>query len=270
MKKIFICSVMCALLLTACGGSKKTTYDFTGKMIAPVQINNVDYTEESSEKPVALLFGENNTISGCLGCNFIAAGSYYVNEDTLTFSPLGITRALCDENSNMIEQQMLDILTRTNHYVVENDVVNFYQEQELLAKFKFVEKPEGCCSNGEHQCQHGEGEHQCCKNAEGEGHQCQKAEGEHQCQKAEGEQTCAQKREEAVAANIEEVKEEVKETVKPIAGGVSAKAASTSTSAKVQGPTTLKPSAESTQTTQKSISVKNTKVNATKTVESEK
>ena len=63
MKKIFICSVMCALLLTACGGSKKTTYDFTGKMIAPVQINNVDYTEESSEKPVALLFGENNTIS---------------------------------------------------------------------------------------------------------------------------------------------------------------------------------------------------------------
>lgn len=257
MKKIFICSVMCALLLTACGGSKKTTYDFTGKMIAPVQINNVDYTEESSEKPVALLFGENNTISGCLGCNFIAAGSYYVNEDTLTFSPLGITRALCDENSNMIEQQMLDVLTRTNHYVVENDVVNFYQDQELLAKFKFVEKPEGCCSNGEHQCQHGEGEHQCCKNAEGEGHQCQKA---------EGEQTCAQKREEAVAANIEEVKE----TVKPIAGGVSAKAASTSTSAKVQGPTTLKPSAESTQTTQKSISVKNTKVNATKTVDSEK
>lgn len=256
MKKIFICSVMCALLLTACGGSKKTTYDFTGKMIAPVQINNVDYTEESSEKPVALLFGENNTISGCLGCNFIAAGSYYVNEDTLTFSPLGITRALCDENSNMIEQQMLDILTRTNHYVVENDVVNFYQDQELLAKFKFVEKPEGCCSNGEHQCQH----------SEGEGHQCQKAEGEHQCQKAEGEQTCAQKREEAVAANIEEVKE----TVKPIAGGVSAKAASTSTSAKVQGPTTLKPSAESTQTTQKSISVKNTKVNATKTVDSEK
>ncbi len=250
MKKIFICSVMCALLLTACGGSKKTTYDFTGKMIAPVQINNVDYTEESSEKPVALLFGENNTISGCLGCNFIAAGSYYVNEDTLTFSPLGITRALCDENSNMIEQQMLDILTRTNHYVVENDVVNFYQDQELLAKFKFVEKPEGCCSNGEHQCQH--------------------SEGEHQCQKAEGEQTCAQKREEAVAANIAEVKEEVKETVKPIAGGVSAKAASTSTSAKVQGPTTLKPSAESTQTTQKSISVKNTKVNATKTVESEK
>lgn len=269
MKKIFICSVMCALLLTACGGSKKTTYDFTGKMIAPVQINNVDYTEESSEKPVALLFGENNTISGCLGCNFIAAGSYYVNEDTLTFSPLGITRALCDENSNMIEQQMLDILTRTNHYVVENDVINFYQDQELLAKFKFVEKPEGCCSNGEHQCQHGEGEHQC-QHSEGEGHQCQKAEGEHQCQKAEGEQTCAQKREEAVAANIEEVKEEVKETVKPIAGGVSAKAASTSTSAKVQGPTTLKPSAESTQTTQKSISVKNTKVNATKTVESEK
>ena len=257
MKKIFICSVMCALLLTACGGSKKTTYDFTGKMIAPVQINNVDYTEESSEKPVALLFGENNTISGCLGCNFIAAGSYYVNEDTLTFSPLGITRALCDENSNMIEQQMLDVLTRTNHYVVENDVVNFYQDQELLAKFKFVEKPEGCCSNGEHQCQHGEGEHQCCKNAEGEGHQCQKA---------EGEQTCAQKREEAVAANIEEVKE----AAKPIAGGVSAKAASTSTSAKVQGPTTLKPSAESTQTTQKSISVKNTKVNATKTVESGK
>lgn len=124
MKKIFICSVMCALLLTACGGSKKTTYDFTGKMIAPVQINNVDYTEESSEKPVALLFGENNTISGCLGCNFIAAGSYYVNEDTLTFSPLGITRALCDENSNMIEQQMLDVLTRTNHYVVELSLIH--------------------------------------------------------------------------------------------------------------------------------------------------
>ncbi len=243
MKKILFCAVMCALMLTACG-SKKTTYDFTGKMITPVQLGNVEYTEELTEKPVAILFREGNEIGGCLGCNFIAAGSYYVNEDTLTFSPLGITRALCDENSNMIESQMLEILGNVNKYIVEDDILSLYKDEELLGKFKFVEKPEGCCSGkGEHQCQHAEGEHQC-KNAE-KAQECAKAE------PVAEEPTAVQG---APAAS---------EPAKIVGGQMAPKAQDATPKASVQGPTSVKPAAKSTQ----SVSVKKAQsVNATQSM----
>ena len=256
MKKILFCAVMCALMLTACG-SKKTTYDFTGKMITPVQLGNVEYTEESTEKPVAILFREGNEIGGCLGCNFIAAGSYYVNEDTLTFSPLGITRALCDENSNMIESQMFEILGNVNKYIVEDDILSLYKDEELLGKFKFVEKPEGCCSgNGEHQCQHAEGEHQC-----------QHAEGEHQCKNAEKAQECAKA--ETVAEEPTAVQEApaASEPAKIVGGQMAPKAQDATTKVSVQGPTSVKPAAQPTQ----SVSVKKAQsVNATQSMKTPK
>ena len=266
MKKILFCAVMCALMLTACG-SKKTTYDFTGKMITPVQLGNVEYTEESTEKPVAILFREGNEIGGCLGCNFIAAGSYYVNEDTLTFSPLGITRALCDENSNMIESQMLEILGNVNKYIVEDDILSLYKDEELLGKFKFVEKPEGCCGgNGEHQCQHADGDHKCCQHAEGE-HQCQHAEGEHQCKNAEKAQECAKA--ETVAEEPTAVQEApaASEPAKIVGGQMAPKAQDATTKVSVQGPTSVKPAAQPTQ----SVSVKKAQsVNATQSMKTPK
>ena len=63
MKKIFICSVMCALLLTACGGSKKTTYDFTGKITLSCVTNKdivceISFYEERKDSPIGKFDGK--------------------------------------------------------------------------------------------------------------------------------------------------------------------------------------------------------------------
>lgn len=266
MKKIFFCAILCALVFTSCGGSKKTTYDFTGKAISPTEIGGVAITEESTEKPVKILFREGNAIGGCLGCNYIAGGSYYINEDTITFSEFGITRAMCDENTNKIERQMVELLSNTNVYTVEDDIVSFYKDNSLLGKFKFVDVPEACCGGqGEHQCQHGDGEHQC-QHGDGE-HQCQHGDGEHQCQHGDGEHQCqnAAKAQECANAEVKENAPEVKTATKKVDPTmVKQETSSKEPKANIQGPSSVK---ESATQTKKSADVKSGKtVNATKTL----
>lgn len=204
MKKIVFLSALVAMLLAACQ-SPKETYNFAGKILTLTELSGVEYNPETTERPVALIFGEkDNSLSGNVGCNLVR-GKYYANEDTLTFpQPMAMTRMMCDPVSNEIEMKMVSLLNGADRYVVaDNDgvpTITVFAGEEKLAVFTVTEKEnccgekkeccgekkEGCCSDKKECC--GEGKDGCCKDKCCKGNGtcdkdscCQKGKGTHEC-----------------------------------------------------------------------------------------
>ena len=74
-------------------------------------------------------------IKGHSGCNQFF-GQYKAADGKIKFSEVGMTRRMCDEESNKIEMQISHLLENANAYSVEKNKVTIYNGKTPLAVFE--------------------------------------------------------------------------------------------------------------------------------------
>ncbi len=142
MKRNLIIVAMLALIFSSCVSRvKETVFNFQGKMLHLVELNGVAYDEKSTFEPITFMFTETAVadgvykINGHSGCNQFF-GQYEATDGKIKFSEVGMTRRMCDEESNKIEMQISIVLETANAYKVEKGRVTLYNGKTPLAVFE--------------------------------------------------------------------------------------------------------------------------------------
>ena len=142
MKKNLIIVAVLALIFSSCASRvKEPVFNFQGKMLQLVELNGVAYDAKSTFEPITFMFTETAVadgiykINGHSGCNQFF-GKYTAADGKLNFSGVGMTRRMCDEESNKIEMQISTILETANAYKAEKGKVTLYNGKTPLAVFE--------------------------------------------------------------------------------------------------------------------------------------
>ncbi|APY10717.1 hypothetical protein BWZ22_05440 [Seonamhaeicola sp. S2-3] len=70
-------------------------------------------------------------VSGFSGCNRFF-GSYTIENNTIKLGPLATTRKMCTPKLNSVESELLDALTKTNHFSIKNDTLILLENENKL------------------------------------------------------------------------------------------------------------------------------------------
>lgn len=142
MKKNLIIVAVLALIFSSCASRvKEPVFAFQGKNLHLVELNGVAYDVKSTFEPITFMFSEvavaNGVykINGHSGCNQFF-GQYKAADGKIKFSEVGMTRRMCDEESNKIEMQISNLLENADAYTVEKGKVTFYNGKTPLAVFE--------------------------------------------------------------------------------------------------------------------------------------
>lgn len=131
MKNLFL-SIGVAIILASCGATSSTS-SATKKQAS---ITNSYWTLADNVKGrIPTLYIEGDKLSGNGGCNNYF-GVVSTNTEGGLFSAKDVrgTRMACDDMSTEINY--LDMLRKANRYVVSGDILELYQDNLLLLKFK--------------------------------------------------------------------------------------------------------------------------------------
>ena len=142
MKKNLIIVAVLALIFSSCASRvKEPVFCFQGKMLQLVELNGVAYDAKSTFEPITFMFTETAVadgiykINGHSGCNQFF-GQYKASNGTIKFLEVGMTRRMCDEESNKIELQITNLLEIANAYKAEKGKVTLYNGKTPLAVFE--------------------------------------------------------------------------------------------------------------------------------------
>ena len=142
MKKNLLIVAVLTLIFSSCAVRKNDrTFTFQGKTLCPIEINGVPYDPSSTLEPITLNFtttqvsDEVYKINGHAGCNYFF-GQYEAANGKIKFSDCGMTRRMCDEVTNKLEQQISVILETANTYKLEKGKVILYNGKTPLAVFE--------------------------------------------------------------------------------------------------------------------------------------
>ena len=142
MKKNLIIVAVLALIFSSCASRvKEPVFNFQGKMLQLVELNGVAYDAKSTFEPITFMFTETAVadsiykINGHSGCNQFF-GQYKAADGKIKFMEVGMTRRMCDEESNKIEMQISTILETANAYKAEKGKVTLYNGKTPLAVFE--------------------------------------------------------------------------------------------------------------------------------------
>lgn len=84
------------------------------------------------EKPLSISFDEaKESVSGFSGCNRFF-GSYKTKGSTISFSQIGMTKMLCKDASDQIEQQFFDTLRSVNRFQITDTGLVLLNDSEIL------------------------------------------------------------------------------------------------------------------------------------------
>ncbi len=142
MKKNLIIVAVLALIFASCASRvKEPVFSFQGKMLHLVELNGVAYDAKSTFEPITFMFTETAVadgvykINGHSGCNQFF-GQYKASDGKIKFYGVGMTRRMCDEESNKIEMQISTVLETANAYKAEQGKVTLYNGKTPLAVFE--------------------------------------------------------------------------------------------------------------------------------------
>jgi len=79
------------------------------------------------EKPPTIQFGQDGTVSGTGGCNTYT-GTYSLNGDKLTFSPLAATEMMCTPGQMDQEYTYFTVLKRVVRVQADNEELKLFTE----------------------------------------------------------------------------------------------------------------------------------------------
>jgi len=72
-----------------------------------------------------------NKVSGFAGCNRFF-GTYTTNGNAISFSEMGATRMMCQDEANKTEQKMFQTLAKINTYELSNGKLNLKNDDDFL------------------------------------------------------------------------------------------------------------------------------------------
>ena len=111
--------------------NKKSINTITEKYV----VSNIG-TENVSEHHLTLQFNDStNTVSGFSGCNRFS-GSYKITGNSISFGPLASTRMACMDETNKIETNMLEALSKANTFTIENQNIKLLNGDDVLLDAK--------------------------------------------------------------------------------------------------------------------------------------
>lgn len=127
------------MILKSCGNSKDVasiantsdmiTSDSISGMFTLEQLDDVDVTDE-----LTLEFdSKTNTVSGFAGCNRFF-GTYSTAGNTISFSELGATKMMCQEDANKTEQKMFQALAKINAFELQNGKLSLKNDEAILIR----------------------------------------------------------------------------------------------------------------------------------------
>ena len=142
MKKSLIFAALLALIFLSCATRvKEPAFSFQGKTLHLIELNGVAYRTASTFEPITFTFTDVAVadgvykINGHSGCNQFF-GQYKAANGTIKFLEVGMTRRMCDEESNKIEMQITNLLETANAYNAEKGKVTIYNGKTPLAVFE--------------------------------------------------------------------------------------------------------------------------------------
>ncbi|SIQ51413.1 Heat shock protein HslJ [Chryseobacterium sp. RU37D] len=136
MKNLFF-SICTAAVLVSCGTMSSPSASKVGKTQSSLAGTKWALADNVKGKTPTLNI-EGEKISGNAGCNNYF-GTVKMDPSSGNFSAgaLGSTRMMCD-NMN-VENNFMDMMKKTNKYVVTGSVLELYQDNLLLLKFNKAE-----------------------------------------------------------------------------------------------------------------------------------
>jgi heat shock protein HslJ len=125
MKKLSLYFLMLFLLagimLSACSGGTPASLTGTWKLVSYGAPANP--TPAVADVDTSVIFGEDGTISGNVGCNNFG-GDYKVDGDKITFGSISSTLMMCaDPAIGDQESAVLNTLTETVTFVIDGDIL---------------------------------------------------------------------------------------------------------------------------------------------------
>lgn len=113
--------VLAGILLSACSGGAPASLTGTWKLVSYGSPGNL--TPAAADVDTSVVFGEDGTISGNVGCNSFG-GDYKVDGDKITFGPISSTLMMCaDTPIADQETAALNTLTETVTFVIDADAL---------------------------------------------------------------------------------------------------------------------------------------------------
>ncbi|GAA4233555.1 hypothetical protein GCM10022291_10880 [Postechiella marina] len=138
MKLILI--LFSALVIKSCGNSKplnlqENNTPFLTKLDSTYYITTINNKDVSAHKLFINFNNNTKQVSGFSGCNRFF-GSYKFKKDTLSFSPLGLTRKMCKGEANTIENEFHQAIKTINQVTGTKNTVAFLNKKNVIITAK--------------------------------------------------------------------------------------------------------------------------------------
>lgn len=125
------------IILLSCGSSQdvtsvSNTIDMTNEVISGIYtLEQLDSTNVIDNKLTLEFDSKTNKVSGFAGCNRFF-GTYSADGNTISFSELGATRMMCQEEANKIEGNMFKALAEVNTFELSEGKLSLKNNTETL------------------------------------------------------------------------------------------------------------------------------------------
>jgi heat shock protein HslJ len=120
---LLVLFAVAGIILAACSGGASASASLTGTWELVSFGDPASPTPAVAEVDTSVIFGEDGTIGGNVGCNDFG-GDYQVDGDTITFGPISSTLMLCADTAvGDQETFVLNTLIETVNFVIDGDTL---------------------------------------------------------------------------------------------------------------------------------------------------
>ncbi len=123
-------------LIESCGSSVTATTTIkdnnsTENINGHFTISKLDTIKNLSQRLTLKFDDTEKKISGFSGCNRFF-GKYTSDEKSINIGNLASTKMMCQEDENIIESLVLDFLSKTNNFLIENNTLVLKKDDKIL------------------------------------------------------------------------------------------------------------------------------------------
>lgn len=125
------------IILKSCGSSKDVasvanTAEMTNEIISGTYtLAQLDATNVTDDKLTLEFDSKTNKVSGFAGCNRFF-GTYSTTENLISFSELGATRMMCQDEANALERKMFQTIAKINKFELSNGTLSLKNDETVL------------------------------------------------------------------------------------------------------------------------------------------
>lgn len=120
---LLVLVIVAGILLAACSGGASASPSLTGTWKLISYGDPAGPTPAVPEVDTSVIFGEDGTVSGNVGCNSFG-GNYKLDGNSITFGPISATLMMCaDPAIGDQETTVLDTLSETVTYAIDGNTL---------------------------------------------------------------------------------------------------------------------------------------------------